>query len=69
MTTPHHHPDPADEEAAALWAAKLEAAPLSTPDLRAFESWLAGAPARRELVADYCEFAADVGRLIPVLAA
>ncbi len=68
MTTSHHLPDPADEEAAALWAAKLEAAPLSTPDLRALESWLAGAPARRELVADYCEFAADVGRLIPVLA-
>ncbi len=69
MTFPHHIPDPADEDAAALWAAKLEAGPLSPAALDAFETWLAGAPDRRELVAEYCEFAADIGRLLPVLAA
>lgn len=65
------HPSipPSDEETASLWAAKLEAGPLSATDLHAFDTWLAGAPSRRELVAEYCEFAADVGRLLPVLAA
>jgi len=69
MTSPHALPHPSDEDTAALWAAKLEAGPLSATDLHAFDTWLAGAPSRRELVAEYCEFAADVGRLIPVLAA
>jgi transmembrane sensor len=69
MTSFRSTPQPSDEEAASLWAAKLETGPLSATDLRAFETWLAGAPSRRELVADYCEFAADVGRLIPQLAA
>ncbi|MFT3830082.1 MAG: FecR domain-containing protein [Opitutaceae bacterium] len=61
--------NPADDEAASLWAVKLEAGPLSPADLREFETWLTAAPGRRELVADYCEFAADVGRLLPHLAA
>ena len=69
MTSPYRHPDPSDEEAASLWAAKLETGPLSATDLHAFETWLAAAPGRRELVVEYCDFAADVGRLIPVLAA
>jgi transmembrane sensor len=69
MNSPLPHHNPADEEAAALWAARLESGPLSTPDLRAFETWLEADTCRRQLVADYCEFASDVGRLLPILAA
>ncbi len=68
MTSPHAIPNPADEDAAALWATKLEAGPLSAADLHSFEAWLAGDSGRRALVAEYCEFAADVGRLVPALA-
>lgn len=69
MNSPQSPIPSADEEAAALWAARLEAGPLSAAALGEFETWLAGHPDRRQLVADYCEFAADVGRLLPVLAA
>ncbi|HLP08805.1 MAG TPA: FecR domain-containing protein [Opitutaceae bacterium] len=68
MTSPHSSPLPGDEEAASLWAVKLEAGPLSSAELRDFETWLAAATGRRELVADYCEFAADVGHLLPLVA-
>lgn len=69
MTLPLSHHDPADEEAAALWAARLDGATPSSADLREFASWLDGHPARRALFAEYSEFAADLGQLLPALAA
>ena len=68
MTLPHSSFDPADEEMAALWAARLDGDTLSPTALREFETWLAGHPARRALVAEYCQFAVDLGQLLPVLA-
>jgi transmembrane sensor len=69
MTAPLSNHIPADEEAAALWAARLDGDKLSPATLREFEAWLAGHPARRELVAEYCQFAIDLGQLLPALAA
>jgi transmembrane sensor len=69
MTLPHSSFDPADEEAAALWAARLDGDSLSPTALHEFETWLAGHPARRALVAEYCQFAVDLGQLLPALAA
>ena len=69
MTLPLSHHDPADEEAAALWAARLDGDSLSPAALHDFETWIAGHPARRALVAEYCQFAVDLGQLLPALAA
>ena len=68
MNLPHSNFDPADEETAALWAARLDGDKLSLAALHEFETWLAGHPARRTLVAEYCEFAVDLGQLLPALA-
>ena len=68
MTLPHSSFDPDDEEAAALWAARLDGDKLSPAALREFETWLARHPARRALVSEYCQFAVDLGQLLPALA-
>ena len=69
MTAPLSNHTPADEESAALWAARLDGDKLSPSALHEFEAWLAGHPARRELVAEYCQFAVDLGQLLPALVA
>lgn len=56
---PHEH-DPAAEERAALWAARLDGSVLSARDCKELEAWLEAAPANRELLSSYCQFSADL---------
>ena len=52
--------NPAAEEAAALWAARLDGSDLSTSDRAELNAWLAADPAHRGLLSSYCQFAADL---------
>jgi transmembrane sensor len=62
-------PDPASEEEAALWAARIEGSSLDASDRAELDAWLAGNPARRELLSRYREFSEDLGQLLPELVA
>lgn len=67
-TNPSHH-TAAAEEAAALWAARLDGSDLSADDHRALQAWLEANPAHRELLSTYCQFSADLEEKLPVLLA
>ncbi len=66
-----NHPtyDPADDEQAALWAARLEGALLTAADRSALDAWLAGDPVHRDLLTQYCQFSADLEPKLAVLVA
>jgi len=53
-------PESAADEQAALWAARLDGGTLRAGDRRALEAWLAEAPPHRGLLAQYCQFSADL---------
>ncbi len=57
------------EEQAALWAARLEGSSLNTADRAALDAWLGEDPARRALLAEYCQFSSDLDQLLPMLVA
>jgi transmembrane sensor len=59
--------DPAAEEQASLWAARLDGSALSTEDHHALETWLAETPAHRELLSYYCQFSTDLEQQLPAL--
>lgn len=59
--------DPAAEEQASLWAARLDGSVPSADDHNALEAWLAEAPAHRELLSYYCQFSADLEQQLPAL--
>jgi transmembrane sensor len=64
----HHQPlDPAADEQAALWAAKLDGSVLSAAERIALDVWLAAAPAHRALLSTYCQFSADLEQQLPLL--
>lgn len=68
MTTPHHPSfDPATEDAAALWAAKLDGSVLTAAERRELEAWLAAAPGRRALLSSYCQLSTDLEQQVPLL--
>ncbi len=67
MTLSRLHSHPADDEQAALWAARLDGSSLTAADRAAFEAWLAGDPARRDLLSRYCQFGADLELQLPAL--
>lgn len=67
-TAPPTH-SPAAEEQAALWAAKIDGASLTGSDHAALETWLAGNPAHRTLLSQYCQFSADLEEQLPSLVA
>lgn len=68
MTTPHHPSfDPATEDAAALWAAKLDGSVLTNAERRELETWLAAAPGRRALLSSYCQLSTDLEQQVPLL--
>ena len=46
-------PLPADEEAAALWAARLDGGEFSPSDRTELETWLDGHPERASLLGSY----------------
>ena len=62
-------PDPAAEDQAALWAARLEGSSFTPEQRAALDSWLDGDPGRRELLSGYQRFSAGLDRLVPELAA
>jgi transmembrane sensor len=61
--------DPAAEEQASLWAARLEGSSLSAADRAGLADWLAGDPARPALLARYRDLSADLDVVVPELAA
>ena len=54
--------NPAAEETAALWAARLDGSELSASDRAELDEWLAADPAHRGLLSGYCQFSADLER-------
>jgi transmembrane sensor len=69
MNRPTQIPDPAAEEQASLWAARLEGSVLTDSDRAALEAWLAGDPSRRSLLSSYCSLSARLDVMVPELAA
>jgi transmembrane sensor len=60
-------PTPAEEDQAALWAARLDGSVLSAPDRIALDAWLAADPLHRALLSDYCQLSADLEQQLPLL--
>lgn len=69
MNTKHSHYSPEAEEAASLWAARLDGSELQLEDRQALQTWLDENPAHRELLATYCQFSTDLEEKLPVLLA
>jgi len=67
VTPADTRPHPADDEQAALWAARLDGSALAAADRTALDAWLAGDPGRRELLSRYCQFGADLELQLPAL--
>ena len=68
MNSSSRLPNPAADERASYWAARLDGSVLSAPDQLALEAWLAEDPAHRTLLSHYCQFSADLELLLPALA-
>ena len=60
--------DPDAEEAAALWAARLDGSVLTAEQRIALDAWLAANPARRLLLSRYCQFSTDLEQQLPLIA-
>jgi transmembrane sensor len=69
MKQPIQIPDPAAEDQASLWAARLEGSVLTAEDRAELDAWLAGDPARRPLLSTYCSLSAKLDFAVPELAA
>src|SRR5580658_1424592 len=63
------HPDPTAEEAAALWAARLEGSALDAQGRAELGAWLAGDSSRLPLLEHYCQLSIDLEELLPELVA
>ena len=59
--------DPAADEQASLWAAKLDGSVMSATDRLLLDEWLAGHPAHRALLSRYCQFSADLEQQMPLI--
>jgi len=59
--------DPATDEQASLWAARLDGSELSAADRRELDAWLAASPSHRALLSNYCQFSADLEQQLPLL--
>ncbi len=57
--------DPAAEDQAALWAARLDGSVLSGDDRTALQAWLAQNPAHRNVLAKYCDFSSELNEALP----
>lgn len=69
MTSSPWYLDPASEEQAALWAARLDGSSLTATDRAALDAWLADDAAHRTLLSRYCQFSADLEQQLPLLVA
>ena len=61
------HSDPATDEQASLWAAKLDGSLMSATDRSALDEWLAERPYHRTLLSRYCQFSADLEQQMPLI--
>ena len=59
--------DPAADEQAALWAARLDGSEMSAADRRELDTWLDSSPSHRALLSHYCQFSADLEQQLPLL--
>lgn len=59
--------NPAAEEQASLWAARLDGSVLSADDRTSLDAWLAAGPTHRELLSSFCQFSADLEQKLPLL--
>ncbi len=59
--------DPAADEAAALWAARLDGSELTLEDRRELENWLGASSTHRSRLSFYCQFSADLEQQLPLL--
>lgn len=68
----NHHDttfDQETDEAASLWAARLDGSELTTEIREDLSKWLSGDPRRRTLLAEYCQFSIDLEEKLPDLLA
>jgi len=57
------------EQAASLWAARLDGGELSPRETAELESWLEASPEHRRLLTEYCQFSSDLESSLPALVA
>jgi len=69
MNQSQHVPGTDAEDQAALWAARLEGSSLNAADRAALDVWLGEDASHRPLLSQYCQFSADLDRLLPALVA
>ena len=70
MNSDPHPLDPAVDEQASLWAARLDDSPTLPPaDRAALDAWLAADPRHRALLASYRQLSADLEDSLPDLVA
>jgi transmembrane sensor len=69
MTLSPWFPDPATDEQAALWAARIDGSSLTATDRAALDAWLAEDLTHRTLLSRYCQFSADLEQQLPALVA
>jgi transmembrane sensor len=67
MTPSAAQPDPAAEERASLWAARLDGSELTASDRATLQAWLDQHPLHRVLLSQYCQLSADLERHLPQL--
>ena len=67
MKTSSWHFDPAAEEQASLWAARLDGSVLSAADRVALDAWLAADPLHRTMLSAYCQLSADLEQQLPLM--
>lgn len=65
MNSRHSRIDPAADEQAALWAARLDGSSLTLSDRQQLEAWLAANVNHRALLTQYCQFSADLESDLP----
>jgi len=61
--------DPAVDEQASMWAARIEGSTLTAADRNALDAWLGADPGHRALLSAYCQFSADLEPRLSALAA
>jgi transmembrane sensor len=67
-SSPSRH-DPAVDEQAATWAARLDGDVLEANERAELDAWLATSPAHRAALSAYCQFSADLEEQLPALVA
>lgn len=66
-SSPRHNP--AIDEQAANWAARLDGDVLEASERSALDAWLAQSPAHRDALSSYCQLSADLEEQLPALVA